>query len=85
MGRENRILCQGMIGATEKDLDLHVAYPRLSETEHRLNFARQQLDLTREEVDMRTHTIMHLENAIEMHDLKLEGRAKVIATLKQQF
>jgi hypothetical protein len=38
----------------EKDMELQIAYRRLSEAEHGLNFTRSQLDLTREEVDMGT-------------------------------
>jgi hypothetical protein len=38
----------------EKDMELQIAYRRLSEAEHGLNFARSKLDLTREEVDMGT-------------------------------
>jgi hypothetical protein len=66
MGRENYIHRQGALGTTEKDLELQAAYHRLSVAEHGLNFARLQLDLTWEEVDMRTHTIIYLENAVEM-------------------
>ena len=63
---ENAILCRGALQTTDKDLELQVAYRRLSEAEHGLNYARQQLDLAREEVDTRTHVIVRLENAIEM-------------------
>jgi hypothetical protein len=34
---------------------------------------------------MRTHTIVHLKNVIEMQDLKLEERVETIATLEQQL
>jgi hypothetical protein len=40
-------------------------YHHLSEVEHEMNYGCEQFDLTREEVDTRTHVIMHLENAIE--------------------
>jgi hypothetical protein len=50
----------------EKDLELQISYCHLSEAGHGLNFTRSQLDLTREEVDMWTHAIVHLENIIEM-------------------
>jgi hypothetical protein len=43
----------------------------------------QQLDASRKLVDKRTHTIIHLEHANEQRDLKLEGRAAVIASLEQ--
>jgi hypothetical protein len=34
--------------------------------EHGLNFTHSQLDLTRDELDMRIHAMMHMENVIEM-------------------
>jgi chromosome segregation ATPase len=68
----------------EKDLELQVAYCRLSEAEHGLIVARSQLDLTREEVETRTHTIMHLENGVETLDAEIGERAEQITTLEQQ-
>jgi hypothetical protein len=41
-------------------------YHRLSEAKHGLNFTRLQLELASEEVDTRTHTIVHMENSVEM-------------------
>jgi hypothetical protein len=41
------------------------------------------LDITREEVDIRTHGIVHLENHVEMQDAKLEERAKMITDFEQ--
>jgi hypothetical protein len=58
-------------------------YHLLSEAEDGWNFIREQLDLVHEEVD--THTHVHLENAIEMHDAELEERAETIANLEQQL
>jgi hypothetical protein len=43
------------------------------------------LDITREEVDIRTHGIVHLENHMETQDTKLEERAERIADLEQQL
>jgi hypothetical protein len=43
------------------------------------------LDLTCEEVDTRTHVIIHLEHAIEQQDLECEERTVAIATLEQQL
>jgi hypothetical protein len=43
------------------------------------------LDITREEVDIRTHEIIHLENHVETQDAKLEERAEMIADLEQQL
>jgi hypothetical protein len=85
MGHENRILRQGMLGSTKKDLKLQVAYRYLSEAKHGMNFARQQLDLTHEEVSTRTDTIIHLENVVETQDLELQERAEMIATIEQQL
>ena len=82
---ENAILRRGALQSSDKDLELQVAYRRLSEAEHGLNFARQQLDLAREEVDTRTHAIVHLENAVETQDAELEERAQTIADLEQQL
>jgi hypothetical protein len=48
-----------------KDRELQVAYCRLSEAKHGLNYTRQQLDLTYVEVDTGTHMIVHLEHALE--------------------
>jgi hypothetical protein len=44
---------------------MHISYHRLSEAKNVWNYNRQQLDLACEEVDARTHTIIHPENAIE--------------------
>jgi hypothetical protein len=63
--RENALLRHGTRDSTEMDLELQVTYHRLSEAEHGMNSAWQQIDLTREEVNTRTYAIMHLENAIE--------------------
>jgi hypothetical protein len=43
------------------------------------------LDITREEVETRTHGIIHLENQVETHDFKLEERAERITGLEQQL
>jgi hypothetical protein len=62
---ENAILRRGTCESLQKDLELQVIYRHLSMVEHGLNYTHQQLDLAREEVDTRTHAIMHLEKAIE--------------------
>jgi chromosome segregation ATPase len=84
LGHENHILCQKTLGSAEKDLELQVAYRRLSEAEHGLNVARSQLDLTREEVETWTHVIVHLENAVETQDAEIGEMAEQITTLEQQ-
>jgi hypothetical protein len=40
-------------------------YRHLSETEHMWHYIRQQLDVSRELVDERTHAIIHLKHANE--------------------
>jgi hypothetical protein len=62
---ENTLLYRGTHESTEKDVELQVAYRCLSETEHELSYTRQQIDLAREEVDTRTHAIVHLTNVVE--------------------
>jgi hypothetical protein len=56
----------GHSGLRRRTLELQVVYHRLSEAEHWLNFTRSKLELDKEEVDMRTHAIMHLVNAIKI-------------------
>jgi hypothetical protein len=43
------------------------------------------LDIAREEVDIRTHGIIHLENHVETQDAELEERTEKITDLKQQL
>jgi hypothetical protein len=43
------------------------------------------LDITREEVETRTHEIIHLEYHMEVQDAELEERAQTIAHLEQQL
>jgi hypothetical protein len=43
------------------------------------------LDITREEVETRTHGIIHLEHHMEVHYAKLEQRVETIANLEQQL
>jgi hypothetical protein len=64
--KQATLLHRGIGESTEKDLKLQVLYRCLSEAEHGVNYARQQIDLAREEVDNRTHEIMHLENTVRM-------------------
>jgi hypothetical protein len=42
------------------------------------------LDITREEVETRTHGIIHLEHHVEVQDAELEERVETIANLEQQ-
>jgi hypothetical protein len=43
------------------------------------------LDITHEEVDTRTHRIIHLEHHVETQDVKLQERVETIANLEQQL
>jgi hypothetical protein len=43
------------------------------------------LNIACEEVDIRTHGIVHLEHHMEAQDAELEERAKMIANLEQQL
>jgi hypothetical protein len=63
--RENAILRSGTFPPSDQDRELQVMYRRLSEAKHRGHYFRQQLDVTREVLDDRTHVIIHLENHIE--------------------
>jgi chromosome segregation ATPase len=64
---------------------LQEVYHRLSNAEHGWNYTRMLLDSTCEEVETRTHRIIHLENHVETQDTELEERAERIADLKQQL
>jgi hypothetical protein len=43
------------------------------------------LNNAREEVDIRTHGIVHLENHVETQDVELEERVVMITDLEQQL
>jgi hypothetical protein len=43
------------------------------------------LNITHEEVEIRTHGIIHLEHHMEVQDAMLEVRAETIANLEQQL
>jgi hypothetical protein len=43
------------------------------------------LDIACEEVDIRTHGIIHLEHHVEAQDAELEKRAETITNLEQQL
>jgi hypothetical protein len=43
------------------------------------------LDITREEVETRTHGIIHLEHHVEVQGAKLEERAETITNLEQHL
>jgi predicted RNase H-like nuclease (RuvC/YqgF family) len=82
---ENAILCSSACPLSEQDRELQEVYRRLSNTEHGWNHTRMLLNITREEVETRTHGIIHLENHVEAQDAKLEERIERIADLEQQL
>jgi predicted RNase H-like nuclease (RuvC/YqgF family) len=82
---ENGILRSGAHPLSEQDRELQEVYRHLSNAEHGWNHTRMLLDITREEVETRTHGIIHLENHVEMQDAELEERAERITDLKQQL
>jgi hypothetical protein len=43
------------------------------------------LDIAHEELDIRTHRIIHLEHHVEAQDAKLEERVEMITNLEQQL
>jgi hypothetical protein len=43
------------------------------------------LDITREEVEIYTHGIIHLEHHVEVQDTELEERVETITNLEQQL
>jgi hypothetical protein len=67
------------------DHELQEVYRRLSDAEHGWNYTRMLLNIAHEEVDTRTHGIVHLENHVETQDAELEERAERIADLEQQL
>jgi hypothetical protein len=80
---ENAIVRSGAHPPSEQDYELQEVYRRLSNVEHGWNHTRTLLDITREEVDIRTHVIVHLEHHVEVQDPELEERAEMIASLEQ--
>jgi hypothetical protein len=80
---ENAVLHSSALSPSEQDCELQVAYHCLSEVEHGWNYTRMLLDITREEVDIRTHSIIHLEHHVESQDVMPEERAKMITDLEQ--
>jgi hypothetical protein len=82
---ENGILRSGACPFSEQDRELHEVYRHLSNTEHGWNHTRMLLDIIHEEVETRTHRIIHLENHVETQDAELEERAERIADLEQQL
>jgi predicted RNase H-like nuclease (RuvC/YqgF family) len=82
---ENAILRSGVRPSFEQDRELKEVYRRLSNAEHGWNHTRLLLDITREEVEIRTHGVIHLEHHVEAQDTELEEGAETIANLEQQL
>jgi hypothetical protein len=82
---ENDVLRSSALPPLEQDRELQVAYRYLSEAEHGWNYTCMLLDITREEVDIHTHGIIHLEHAYKTHGIDLKERAEMIAYLEQQL
>jgi hypothetical protein len=80
---ENAILCSGVRPPLEQDHELKEVYRRLGNAEHGWNHTRLLLIITWEEVETRTHRIIHLEHHVEVQDAELEERAETIANLEQ--
>jgi hypothetical protein len=82
---ENAILHSGAHPPSEQDRELQEVFCHLSDTEHGWNYTRMLLDITREELETRTHGIVHLEHHVEAQDTKLMERAEMITNLEQQL
>jgi hypothetical protein len=63
-----------------RDMECHI-----SNAEHGWNHTRMLLDITRKEVETRTHRIIHREHHVEVQDAELEERAGTIVNLEQQL
>jgi hypothetical protein len=79
---ENAILRSGARPPSEQDRELQEVYHHLSNAEHGWNHTRMLLDITHEEVDIRTHRIVHLEHHMEAQDDELEETAEMIINLE---
>jgi hypothetical protein len=82
---ENAILRSGARPPSEQDYELQEVYHHLSNAEHGWNHTSMLLDITREEVETRTHGIIYLEHHMEVQDAEIEERAETIANLEQQL
>jgi hypothetical protein len=79
---ENAILHSSARPPSELDCELQEVYCRLSDAEHGWNYTRMLLDITHEEVDIRTHMIVHHENHIKTQYAKLEERVEMTTDLE---
>jgi hypothetical protein len=74
---ENVILRSSARPLSEQDRELQQVYRRLSNAKNGWNHTRMLLDITREEVETRTH--------VEVQDAELEERVETITNLEQQL
>jgi hypothetical protein len=65
LGRENHAFCQEMTYVLDKVQELQSMYHRLSEVEQELSQTHAQLQEAREDLETRTHAIVHLERTVE--------------------
>jgi hypothetical protein len=79
---ENSILHSGAWPPLELDRELQEVHCRFSDAENGWNYTSMLLDITHEEVDIRTHGIIYLENHMETQDAELEERVEIIADLE---
>jgi hypothetical protein len=82
---ESDILCSGAHLTSEQDHELQEVYRHPSNVEHGWNHTHMLLDITHDEVDIRTHRIIHLEHHVEAQDVNVKERAEMIANLEQQL
>jgi hypothetical protein len=80
---ENAILRSGARPPSEPDCELQEVYCHLSNAEHGWNHTCMLLNIAREEVDICTHRIVHLELHVEAQDAKVEERAEMISKLEK--
>jgi hypothetical protein len=66
---ESAILRSGARPPSEQDRELQKVYRCLSNAEHGWNCIRMLLDITHEEVETRTHRIIHLEHHVEREEM----------------
>jgi hypothetical protein len=63
---ESAILRSGARPPSEQGCELQEVYYRLSNAEHGWNHTRMLFNITHEEVETRTHGIIHLEHHMEV-------------------
>jgi hypothetical protein len=82
---DNAILHSGARPPSEQVRELQEVYRCLSDTEHGWNYNCMLLDITHEEVENRTHGIVHLEHHVGMQNAELQERVEMIADLEQRL